>query len=176
MGHLIDRAGERFGYLTAIEPTHRVLSSGRRMPAWRLRCDCGREVVAMTVNLVKGKHKSCGCKSSDMAIKTKGLGRDSHKPEYSVYRQMLDRCYLKTAPNYHWYGAKGVRVCDRWRFGENGRTGYQCFEEDMGRRPDGLTLDRIDPFGGYEPDNCRWASWSQQANNRRSAYRAGAEG
>jgi hypothetical protein len=87
---------------------------------------------------------------------------------------MIDRCYLKTAPNYRYYGGKGVTVCDRWRYGEDGKTGFQCFEADMGERPEGLTLDRIDPFQNYEPENCRWASWFVQNNNKREHHRAAA--
>lgn len=167
MAPRIDRTGARFGFLTAIEPTYRWLSSGRRMPAWKLKCDCGKEVVAMTVNLTKGKHMSCGCQKMASMAKTRGSLGVWKMPEYRVYRQMLDRCYLITAPNYRWYGAKGVEVCHRWRHGEDGRTGFLCFYADMGQRPPGLTLDRKDPFQNYSPDNCRWATWTEQANNHR---------
>jgi hypothetical protein len=158
----IDRIGERFGMLTVTEPTQRVLSSGRKMPAWVLRCDCGREVVAMTTNLTKGKHQSCGC-----APRGKLEGEAWSKwPEYSVWRQMVQRCTLSTSPNYPWYGGRDIRVCARWTVGEFGKTGFECFIEDMGRRPEGMTLDRADPDGNYEPNNCRWATWTEQQNNR----------
>ncbi len=162
-----DITGKRFGDLTAIAPAHRTLSSGRRMPAWTVECDCGNRIICMTVNLTKGKHRSCGCKRSELTCETRGFEMDTHKPEYRVHSQMVDRCYLKTAPNYRWYGAKGVTVCDRWLHGDGGRTGFQCFYEDMGPRPDGLTLDRIDPWLDYSPDNCRWATWQEQGKNKR---------
>lgn len=161
-------AGKRYGYLTAVEPTHRMLSSGRRMPAWSLKCDCGKIVVAMTVNLVKGKHQSCGCKRGE-ALSAHHPG-DSKRPEYRVYRQMLDRCYLETAPNFRWYGGKGVTVCERWRRGTNELTGFQAFIADMGDRPEGLTLERDDPRLPYEPSNCRWATWAEQGKNKREHH------
>jgi len=124
----------------------------------------------MTVNLAKGKHRSCGCKTSDLLCEARGFTRDTHRPEYRVYRQMLDRCHLPTARNFQWYGAKGVSVCHRWRFGEGGLSGFKCFMADVGDRPAGMTLDRIDPRLDYEPGNVRWATWDQQAENKREHY------
>lgn len=181
MPKIINRVGQRYGMLTAIRPCDKVLSSGRRMPAWELHCDCGATVVAMTVNLTKGKHRSCGCSSHKLAWQSREkktaerLKRPERKqrvavskmPEYRVYRQMLDRCYLPSAPNFRFYGAKGVTVCSRWRYGEGGMTGFEAFLSDMGRRPDGLTLDRINVMEGYSPANCRWATWAEQHANKR---------
>lgn len=160
--------GVKIGSLTAVSRTSKFLSSGRKMPAWSLKCDCGAVVVAMTVNLAKGKHQSCGCRKGQLI--SQNYPGDTSKPEYRVFRQMLDRCYLETAPNYRWYGAKGVTVCERWRVGANELTGFQAFMADMGERPEGLTLDRIDPRLPYEPSNCRWATWAQQGSNRREHH------
>lgn len=83
-------------------------------------------------------------------------------PIYRVYRAMLTRCYYPSDTNYKWYGAKGICVCDRWR----GAGGFERWLADMGPRPDGMTLDRKDPRGDYEPDNCRWATTRTQSINR----------
>lgn len=168
MGNFQNRTGERFGILTAIAPTHKTLANGRKMPAWSLKCDCGTIIVAMTVNLTKGSHRSCGCKKGE--LNSSHYPGDSKRPEYRVYRQMLDRCYLETAPNFRWYGGKGVTVCERWLRGTNELTGFQAFIADMGDRPEGLTLDREDPRKPYEPGNCRWATWAVQGSNRREHH------
>lgn len=160
--------GVRLGCLTVVAKTQKTLSSGRKMPGWSLKCDCGKIVVAMTVNITKGHHQSCGCQKA--ALTSAHYPGDTRKPEYRVYRQMLDRCYLETAPNFQWYGGKGVTVCERWRRGADGATGFQCFLADMGERPAGLTLDRINPYLNYSPDNCRWATWKEQANNTRAHF------
>jgi hypothetical protein len=84
---------------------------------------------------------------------------------------MLQRCYNPNINNYPDYGGRGIEVCDRWRFGENGRTGFQCFLEDMGCPPRGKSLDRINVNGNYEPSNCRWATIFEQARNKRPPSR-----
>lgn len=95
----------------------------------------------------------------------KGVGYEINRrrknPGITSYRSMISRCYNQEHTNYRNYGGRGITVCDRW-IGS-----YVNFREDMGFRPVGLTLDRIDPNGNYEPSNCRWATWSQQNKNKR---------
>lgn len=80
---------------------------------------------------------------------------------------MKTRCNNPNYPQYKNYGGRGIKVCERWSNGENGKSGYECFLEDMGQRPEGLSLDRIDVNGNYEPGNCRWADRITQNRNKR---------
>ena len=161
MPTLIDMAGQRFGRLTVLGYVGKTKD---RKSLWRCVCDCGRETVTMGRHMRSGHSNSCGCYAKDRVRETKTV--HGHKPKagksptYATWLCMVQRCTRENWHAYHRYGGRGVTVCERWA------SSFENFLADMGERPDGMTLDRINVDGHYEPGNCRWATAQEQARNK----------
>ena len=152
-----DLTGERYGRWTALKISHTKDGS----TYWLCRCDCGKERPVKTSSLTGGCSKSCGCLHREVATTANTKHGMSRTKLYSAWLQMHRRCDSSYVPEYKNYGKRGIIVCERW--GD-----FQNFYDDMGEMPPGLSLDRIDVNGNYEPSNCRWATWDEQGCNRRT--------
>lgn len=163
-----DLTGLRFGKWT-VEARGTISPTIGRL-RWWCRCDCGIRREVSGQNLNSGISKSCGCDRNRSVLKH-GLARTGQvHPLHHRWIGMIDRCHKPALKGFKNYGARGISVCDRWRFGENGKTGFECFLADMGNPPfAGASLDREDNDGNYEPSNVRWAGSKTQALNRRNA-------
>lgn len=157
-----DLHGEVFGRLTVVARHPENTSEGKAR--WICQCQCGATHVALGANLVKGFTRSCGCfHRDDVAKRSTKHGharRKNSDPTYRSWCSMLTRCRNTNFSKYKRYGALGVTVHPSWNE-------YEQFLKDMGPRPKGTSLDRIDPYGNYEPGNCRWATPIVQAFNQR---------
>jgi hypothetical protein len=140
-----------------------VLVELLQKPLARFQCDCGATVIRNRYHVRPGATTSCGCLNSEMASARRRIHGESGTPTWKIWAGMIRRCHHTKSNTYKFYGAKGITVCDRWR------ASFRAFKEDMGERPAGLTLDRIDGTKGYSPDNCRWATMvEQRANQKRN--------
>jgi hypothetical protein len=149
-----DLIGQRFGMLTVTARATSSKSSGASR--WDCVCDCGGTSTAESARLLSGEKTTCGCRG--VGWRPHGHTQGGASPTWRTWKSMLARCENAKAPNYEWYGARGITVCERWHVFAN-------FLEDMGERPPGTSIDRIDGAGNYEPGNCRWATPAQQSQN-----------
>jgi hypothetical protein len=163
-GHrLKDMTGKRVGKLTVIE---RAGQRPEGIVIWRCACDCGREAVRPGNELRRRNRPttivSCGCEKRHNMSASHGRHWQTNSRTWRSWNSMLHRRNRPGDPSWPRYGGAGIRVCERWQ----GERGYNSFVEDMGQRPEGRTLDRVDNDGDYEPSNCRWATLVEQNNNK----------
>lgn len=153
MSKFIDRTGQRFGRLVVVNEAGR---DRLKKVLWFCQCDCGNSIVATAGGLVTNNTTSCGCALKEAITKHGGTGKSS----YNTWRAMMRRCCNPNDKDYARYGAVGITVCPEWY-------DYKTFARDMGEPDGSKTLDRIDPYGNYCLENCRWASLPVQARNIR---------
>ncbi len=161
MGKRLNLVGEKFNRFIVIDFSH---VSGNRA-YWKCICDCGEKTTVSSTHLRSGHTKSCGCLKVDKMTKHGKWGTRT----YRTWQSMLSRCLRHKDMVYHRYGGRGIKVCKRWKKFEN-------FYKDMGDRPKGKTIDRINNNGNYTPKNCKWSTRIEQGNNRRNNHLITAEG
>jgi hypothetical protein len=165
-----DLTGQRFGRLV-VERRGGVHATpnGSRFTLWRCRCDCGGTSEVKANALRSGNTKSCGCLKAEVLHvpamnpnrRHGAFNNGDSDPVYWVWSSMKARCLNPKDSHFAHYGGRGITVCERWR------QSFAAFRDDMGPRPEGLEIDRINNDGNYEPGNCRWTTRSVQATNRR---------
>jgi len=158
----IELVGRRFGRWVVL----RRDAGHHRNLRWVCRCECGTERSVEGSSLSRGQSVSCGCRGIELQTKHGLAARGSAHEIYGTWVQMVGRCHNPNHAAFAYYGARGINVCDRWR------NSVEAFIAEVGPRPLGLTLDRIDNDGNYEPGNVRWATKSQQQRNRRGSAEA----
>lgn len=160
-----DLTGEKVGKLTVIEQNGRT--KDRRI-IWKCKCECGNIVNVSSHDLKNGHTKSCGCLQKEIISNIRYRHGDRDERLYGVWKSMKQRCENKNCKSYKWYGAKGVSVCSDWH-------DYSVFKQwaiehgyDKNAEYGKCTIDRIDSYKDYSPDNCRWVSMAIQATNKRA--------
>ena len=164
MSRIIDLVGQKFGRLTVLEEAGR---SNRGSVRWLCECDCEEKTrkVILGRSLRSGVTKSCGCLKVER-LTTHGL---RYHELHAVWNRIIQRTENPNGPHFHDYGGRGITVCEEWR--SSFLSFFNYIMENLGERPPGMSIDRINNDGNYEPGNVRWATQFQQIHNRRSPSR-----
>ena len=154
--------GNRYGKLLVVE---RVGVDHRKQSLYKCVCDCGNEKVIRSYSIKYGNTKSCGCLRREVGAKIGSIKKHGmvKTPTHNSWSTMKERCLNPKSKSYMYYGGSDVQVCEKWLT-------FEGFYEDMGERPKGTSLDRINPFGDYTKENCRWADKYTQSHNKRKNY------
>lgn len=155
--------GQTFGRLTVIKEVEKENNNRKRY--WLCKCTCNKEIIVEQGNLKNHLTQSCGCLRKEKAVQNNPthLNGLSETRLYQTWYNMKERCYNKERKDYEYYGKIGITVCEEWK------SNFLSFYEwaiNNGYEDD-LTIDRVNPYGNYEPTNCRWATRKEQAHNKR---------
>jgi hypothetical protein len=158
MGRFRDLSGERFGRLLVLQKNG---YNKHHQLYWLCECDCGNRKNVLGCVLSRGDTNSCGCLVKESIAKVNYRHGMTKTPIYGLWHAMIQRCYDKNCDVYYRYGGRGINVCNKWQT-------FEGFYEDMGDKPKGKSLERLDNDGDYCPENVVWADAKAQANNKRS--------
>ena len=164
MGKPLNLIGQRFGRLLVIEKTEQRVENGSIV--WKCRCDCGNETSVRSDSSRSGFTASCKCSLREHGFKHGHSNRIRQTREYMTWAAMIQRCFNPNRTGYKNYGGRGIAVCAEWK---NSFENFLAYLKTNGMfpKPPGLSIDRIENNGNYEPGNVRWATPLQQLQNQR---------